>query len=287
MSCAKGIWAFYSFSTEAIYGSLLKQRLDNQRLQTAQAATNFNSKQCPCPASCTLTSVRAQEENHGLGCICLRPSFLGMLLQMLSITSESVTLAYGQICMCNSTRCPFVCEQPHVLLSLHTGFCFLQNKHFLPWEETQLPRAAADQQKPAHSKRLSALTVTSQGAGPQEPQFGSIYLQPSKPFSSNSFKSHSQKWARCNSAGLLSSSIPALCSVVGGKQCLIMLMLFRVVSAHGIFMMWLGANPISHGRWGTKKLQALAGKALFLFKLLFLLQTEHCLLESTASLLIW
>lgn len=163
MSCAKGIWAFYSFSTEAIYGSLLKQRLDNQRLQTAQAATNFNSKQCPCPASCTLTSLRAQEENHGLGCICLRPSFLGMLLQMLSITSESVTLAYGQICMCNSTRCPFVCEQPHVLLSLHTGFCFLQNKHFLPWEETQLPRAAADQQKPAHSKRLSALTVTSQG----------------------------------------------------------------------------------------------------------------------------
>lgn len=78
-------------------------------------------KQCPCPESCSLTSARAQEKNHGLGGICLRPSFLGMGLQMLSSSSESVTLAYGQVCMCNSTRCPFVCEQPRELLSLHTG----------------------------------------------------------------------------------------------------------------------------------------------------------------------
>lgn len=159
MSCAKEIGTFHS-SVEAVYGSLLKQRLDNQRLQTAQAATNLNSKQCPCPASCSLTLVRAQEENHGLGHICLRPSFLGILLQMLSITSESVTLAYKTACAIQHDALLFVSR----LMNFYhcTPVCFLQNKRFLPWEETQLPRAVADQ-KPAHSKWLSAHTITFQG----------------------------------------------------------------------------------------------------------------------------
>lgn len=164
MSCAKGIWAFYSFSTEAVSGSLLKQRLDNQRLQTAQAATDLNSKQCPCPASCSLTSARAQEENHGLGGICLRPSFLWMGLQMLSSSSESVTLAYGQVCTCNSTRCPFVCEQPRELLSLHTGL-FPAEQALPALSGNSAPQGCRwpAEASPAHSKRLSAHTATSQG----------------------------------------------------------------------------------------------------------------------------
>lgn len=72
--------------------------------------------------------------------------------------------------------------------------------------------------------------------------------------------------------------------MVGSQPYLAVLLLFRVVSAHGSFMMQLEANFISAMEVRQRETAGSSMQNPILIQIAFLPQIEHGLLESTTSL---
>lgn len=165
---------------------------------------------------------------------------------------------------------------------------FLQKEHFLPWEETQFPRASgllttsrsqSSRSRCVVSKSLSPTSLTS---GLTDSLASDLAIA-QKVLLIQWFQISGWRWANSDLAISLPFSISAACYIAGSKPYLATLLLF-IVSAHGNFMMRLEANFISATEVRQRETAGSGMQSPILIQIAFLPQIEHGTLESTASL---
>lgn len=166
---------------------------------------------------------------------------------------------------------------------------FLQKEHFLPREENQFPRAAGllttsrSQTSRSWCVVSSSLSPTPLTSGPTD-SLASDSAIVLKVLLLQWFQISRWRWANSDLAISSPFSISTACYVVGRQPYLEMLLLFKVVSAHGSFMMWLEANFIFAMEVRQRETAGSGMQSPILIQIAFLPQIEHGLLESTASL---